>query len=93
VRVVHVTNSLLVALGVAFVAFMLHPAPHTNREILLFTLLSLAIGCGAGAYWYIKRAPQKPAHRPAYCTRCGYNLTGNVSGRCAECGTVVPPDR
>jgi hypothetical protein len=24
------------------------------------------------------------------CAKCGYNLTGNVSGRCPECGTVVP---
>jgi hypothetical protein len=23
------------------------------------------------------------------CDRCGYNLTGNVSGRCPECGTAV----
>ncbi|MBU0640342.1 MAG: hypothetical protein KKB50_15875 [Planctomycetes bacterium] len=24
--------------------------------------------------------------RPGCCTRCGYNLTGNVSGVCPECG-------
>ncbi len=24
------------------------------------------------------------------CRKCGYNLTGNVSGRCPECGAVVP---
>jgi hypothetical protein len=24
------------------------------------------------------------------CTRCAYNLTGNVSGSCPECGTPVP---
>ena len=24
------------------------------------------------------------------CRQCGYNLTGNVSGRCPECGTPVP---
>ncbi len=23
------------------------------------------------------------------CCRCGYNLTGNVSGRCPECGEAV----
>lgn len=25
-----------------------------------------------------------------YCGECGYNLTGNVSGRCPECGSPVP---
>jgi hypothetical protein len=24
-----------------------------------------------------------------FCSSCGYNLTGNVSGVCSECGTVV----
>ena len=26
---------------------------------------------------------------PRFCRRCGYNLTGNVSGRCPECGSPV----
>ena len=26
---------------------------------------------------------------PGHCRHCGYDLTGNVSGRCSECGTVV----
>jgi len=29
----------------------------------------------------------------AMCARCGYDLRGNVSGRCPECGTVVERDR
>lgn len=29
------------------------------------------------------------ARRNAGSCACGYNLTGNVSGRCPECGTVV----
>jgi hypothetical protein len=26
---------------------------------------------------------------PGHCQRCGYDLTGNVSGRCSECGEKV----
>ena len=26
-----------------------------------------------------------------HCTRCGYNLTGNVSGVCPECGLAIAP--
>lgn len=25
------------------------------------------------------------------CLKCGYNLRGNVSGRCPECGKPIPP--
>ena len=25
---------------------------------------------------------------PGHCLKCGYNLTGNVSGVCPECGTA-----
>lgn len=30
---------------------------------------------------------------PEQCPACGYDLTGNVSGVCPECGTVTPPSR
>ena len=26
---------------------------------------------------------------PGHCRKCGYNLTGNVSGKCSECGTEI----
>jgi hypothetical protein len=31
--------------------------------------------------WHRDRRP-----RAGHCQRCGYDLTGNVSGRCSECG-------
>lgn len=37
--------------------------------------------------WLRDRRPI-PAH---CCQRCGYDLTGNVSGRCPECGTATRP--
>jgi hypothetical protein len=30
--------------------------------------------------------------QPGLCRRCGYNLTGNTSGVCPECGTPVPKE-
>lgn len=39
---------------------------------------------------------QQKAHRLPFdprgvlCTHCGYDLTGNVSGRCPECGKDIP---
>ncbi len=33
---------------------------------------------------------REPAPVPGFCRKCGYNLTGNVSGRCPECGREVP---
>ena len=29
---------------------------------------------------------------PGHCQKCGYNLTGNMSGICPECGTPCKPD-
>jgi len=31
--------------------------------------------------------------RDGTCERCGYNLTGNISGRCPECGRRITPSR
>jgi predicted RNA-binding Zn-ribbon protein involved in translation (DUF1610 family) len=36
-----------------------------------------------------RRATKTPSDPPPSCHVCGYNLTGNVSGRCPECGTAV----
>lgn len=43
----------------------------------------LAVVCTAYLRWRRRRA------HCAQCVRCGYNLTGNVSGVCPECGGVV----
>ena len=43
------------------------------------------VGIATAAFWYLDR----PLPPPGHCQKCGYDLTGNVSGRCPECGTVI----
>lgn len=43
---------------------------------------------GAAKHWW-----RTTRHRRGHCRKCGYNLTGNVSGRCPECGTEVEVER
>jgi len=31
----------------------------------------------------------KRRQKMGHCKNCGYNLTGNVSGKCPECGTSI----
>jgi DNA-directed RNA polymerase subunit RPC12/RpoP len=33
--------------------------------------------------------PARPPPRSGICRHCGYDLTGNISGRCPECGLRV----
>ncbi len=49
--------------------------------------LPFAVCAGPTAYLWWRRGRRIP---PGHCRNCGYNLTGNVSGRCSECGTPVP---
>jgi hypothetical protein len=50
----------------------------------LILLLSLLPCVSLYRWWF------HPIRRPGECRRCGYDLTGNTSGTCPECGTPVP---
>lgn len=56
---------------------------HTLAVVLPYWLLLLPIALPTAVLWWRDRRRFPAGH----CTRCGYNLTGNVSGRCPECGS------
>ncbi len=58
---------------------------HLNWVVSIPLWLLLAIAAIPTAFlWQLDhRVP------PGYCKKCGYDLTGNVSGICPECGTPV----
>ena len=65
------------------------------RQILVpywvaFVAIALppALRLGSGA---ARAARSRSRHRSGRCTACGYDLTGNVSGTCPECGEGKTP--
>jgi hypothetical protein len=50
-----------------------------------WTLAALSLS----TLWSLVMPSRHGRHRPGICLTCGYNLTGNVSGRCPECGTGI----
>ena len=52
------------------------------QPFFLFMLIAtLVLFC-----WLVRR------YSPGHCQQCGYDLTGNESGTCPECGTAVSPE-
>lgn len=43
------------------------------------------------AFVILWRKARKPP--VGHCQECGYNLTGNISGKCPECNAEVPEKR
>jgi general secretion pathway protein G len=57
---------------------------RTPDAIMFFGCLAAIVG--VVAYAECRRARLRRCLASGICIHCGYNLTGNVSGRCPECG-------
>ena len=54
----------------------------------------ILVGIGAMAFWpalgiHFNWPGFRRRFKPNECRHCGYDLTGNVSGVCPECGTPI----
>ena len=70
----------------------LPPPPVLVAKSIRMHLLLVAFLFGACAAGPLLRGPVRRWHRArrGLCVRCGYDLTGNISGVCPECGTRIP---
>jgi hypothetical protein len=62
------------------------PRTYWRGYAPLWTPLAL-LTLVTAALWWRERRPFPPGR----CATCGYDLTGNVSGRCPECGIPIQP--
>jgi len=65
---------------------------HYNRTPLTIYIPTWLI-CAiiSGIYWIWKFSTRLPK-KPGLCLYCSYDLTGNASGVCPECGSPMPLD-
>ncbi len=64
--------------------FELHMGRVTTHT-LIFPTWYLVAAATLGAAFCLRRF--RRIHPPGHCIRCNYNLTGNESNKCPECGT------
>lgn len=63
--------------------------PYTSTSLVLpLWLPAVLLSAAAGLFAYRSRTRLQAG----CCRRCSYNLTGNTSGICPECGTPVPDE-
>jgi hypothetical protein len=68
-----------ILLSVALILVLVLTLAPLWYMVLLFGIPYMAI------IWWPPRRPPPPGH----CAACGYDLTGNLSGRCPECGATA----
>lgn len=85
-------SSVLLYVGIVF--FALRPTSQVLPAAVYLLLVVLFLGGATlfGALLGIRIALREPDPKPGHC-RCGYNLTGNVTGVCSECGSGVAERR
>ena len=71
------------------ISFLEGPTPWSNRFIIGMWMLGNCVfytGVGAAIGWLASLFSRRREEPGPQCVKCGYNLTGNVSGVCPECG-------
>jgi hypothetical protein len=65
-------------------------AMHGDVGMVLPLLLVATLGFFAWYRWDRPHELRRERRAKGLCVRCGYDLRGNVSGVCPECGEVAP---
>jgi hypothetical protein len=75
------------------VASVIWPAPGDQPLDQLLGHPNFGLAGSAALCFLAFLSTKRREPEPGHCRACDYDLTGNVSGRCPECGTVVPTEK
>jgi hypothetical protein len=87
------TAFLAMAVGTLAVdrLFCLEPVPLPLRQAVLLWWSPATLAGSTVSYWWWRLSTRQLRQRDGICASCGYNLTGNTSGICPECGRRATP--
>ncbi len=71
------------------ILFLLGPTIVRENGYLLFGAPAVLFVACCAFVSRLQRDLPNPPEPEKCCTQCGYNLRGNVSGRCPECGLLI----
>jgi hypothetical protein len=67
-----------------------NPFPASREFFVVVEFWAIvATAAALPAMWLLKISKRRMRVRGGRCAQCGYNLTGNTSGVCPECGTAT----
>lgn len=64
---------------------------RSNLHVPFWLLLIVLAAGPATSVYLLERLKVRRRRKRGLCVKCCYNLTGNISGVCPECGTEVNP--
>lgn len=83
-----VFGSISIVAGFFYIPMMPEAVKIGGLMLALFIESGSIIGaCSAAVSIFFMRAASRDSN--LHCVQCGYNLFGNVSGRCPECGVSI----
>ncbi|UCE59849.1 MAG: hypothetical protein JSU63_20695 [Phycisphaerales bacterium] len=78
--------AFFILLGIVFSAFgIIDLVEYGETDASLF-IGGIALAYGIFGFWRARRMPLPSVYPPGHCRKCGYDMTGNLSGNCPECG-------
>ena len=76
--------------GIAAAGLLAFAVARGDTTMLLWLAAAIALMWLPAWYWLARPFARDRARRAnGQCTRCGYDLRGNVSGVCPECGQAT----
>jgi hypothetical protein len=78
--------TLLMGVWFAFLSWREAQKPPPGGDLPPCHFIAVFLGLFIWTTWAWVRKPRRPR---GHCRSCGYDLTGNVSGVCPECGSAT----